>query len=252
MQMCRMKNQDCLAPAMKTTAYIQTQPNDAIQPCIRPAAAVVQPLPVKLPSPPPPAPVFPPPPPPSQIRAAEAVSYLPGGLQGVATTYRFWDCAKPSCAWNKKALVTRPAASCAIDGTTLMDPSSGSGSQPGGTAFACNDQQPFVSSLDPNLSFGFAAFASLNGESRSCCTCFEIKFLAPRLAGKRMILQTINVNNGDGLTAQQFIEMQVPGGGIGGVNACFKQWNAGPEWGDLYGGLRAEVRVSCAAMSCSY
>jgi len=54
-----------------------------------------------------------------------------------------------------------------------------------------------------------------------------------------MVVQVINVNNGDGLTVEQYVELQTPGGGVGGVDACTSQWNAGPEWGARWGGLNA-------------
>lgn len=163
--------------------------------------------------------------------------YVPGGLAGTAITTRYWDCSKPSCSWPSGLKVTAPPRSCHRDGWTAADPYEQSGSAPGGTAFACTNQQPRWS-IDPSVSFGFVAFEAPEGRSRSCCACLELKFSTPNLAGKRFIVQVININGGEMSSRKGgYVEMAIPGGGIGGVNGCKSQWNAGASWGELYGGL---------------
>lgn len=171
-------------------------------------------------------------------------NYVDGGAAGTAYTTRYWDCAKPSCAWPGKAPVTQPPRVCRKDGLTTASPTEQSGAG-GGTAFACTNQQPWTSRYDPNLAFAYVAFSTPSGgEARSCCTCLEMTFKDPRLAGKRLIGQVINMNNGE---TGEHVDIAVPGGGIGAVNACQSQWNAGASWGQLFGGLGPN-RIECEGL----
>lgn len=178
------------------------------------------------------------------------IRYVPGGLTGVAITTRFWDCAKPTCAWPgwvSAARAAAPARSCKKDGVTTAGSLEQSGASPGGTAFACNNQQPYISTYNPKIAYGFVAFSSNVGNTRSCCACLELLFGDPKLATKRFLVQVINTNGGDLVKNEGhggYVEIAVPGGGIGGVNGCKAQWNAGPEWGELYGGF-GPLRSDC-------
>ena len=71
-------------------------------------------------------------------------------------TTRYWDCCKASCGWPGKASVSNPVQTCAQDGVTPVDSNTQSGCN-GGTAYTCNNQQPW--SVSATLSYGFAAAA---------------------------------------------------------------------------------------------
>lgn len=170
--------------------------------------------------------------------------YVAGGVSGTAFTTRYWDCAKPSCAWPGKGAVTQPPRVCRKDGFTTAAATEQSGAG-GGTAYACTNQAPWTSRYDPKLAFAYVAFSTpTGGEARSCCMCLEMTFKDPRLAGKRLIAQVINMNNGEN---GQHVDIAVPGGGIGAVNACQSQWNAGASWGQLFGGLGPN-RIECEGL----
>ncbi len=69
-------------------------------------------------------------------------------------TTRYWDCCKASCGWPGKALVTNPVRTCAQDGVTPVDANTQSGCT-GGTAYMCNNQQPW--NVSSTLAYGYAA-----------------------------------------------------------------------------------------------
>lgn len=75
------------------------------------------------------------------------------GRQNGVTT-RYWDCCKASCGWSGKASVTNPVKTCAPDGITAVDVNTQSGCN-GGTAYMCNNQQPW--NVSSTLSYGYAA-----------------------------------------------------------------------------------------------
>lgn len=167
------------------------------------------------------------------VGQSNGFTYIQGGVSGTAVTTRFWDCSKPSCSWPGKANVTSPPRTCQKDGYTSASPLEKSGAG-GGNAYACTNQQPWVSWTDPSISYGFVAFSTPSGgEARSCCMCLELSFVDARLAGKRLVVQVVNMNPSEN---GKHVDIAVPGGGIGGSNGCKSQWNAGPSWGLLYGG----------------
>lgn len=174
--------------------------------------------------------------------------YVVGGLVGRAKTTRYWDCAKPACAWPGSNPVIAPVRSCRRDGYTTASPSESSGAG-GGSAYACTSQQPWTSRYDANLAFAYVAFtAPSGGPPRVCCTCMELTFDDARLAGKRLVVQVINANGADSVApAGQHFDIAVPGGGIGAANGCKSQWNAGASWGQLYGGLGPN-RIECEGL----
>ena len=88
----------------------------------------------------------------STARATTTTTGNSGRQSGVTT--RYWDCCKPSCGWPGKASVTRPVQTCAQNGATVVDSNTQSGCN-GGTAYTCNNQQPW--SVSATLSYGFAA-----------------------------------------------------------------------------------------------
>ena len=71
-------------------------------------------------------------------------------------TTRYWDCCKASCGWPGKAAVSNPVQTCSQDGVTTVDKNTQSGCT-GGTAYMCNNQQPW--NVSATLSYGFAAAA---------------------------------------------------------------------------------------------
>jgi Glycosyl hydrolase family 45 len=137
-------------------------------------------------------------------------------LRGRST--RYWDCAKPSCAWEFGV------RSCAKDGKTTVPSSEQSGAD-GGIAFACDSQQPFVG--EDGKGYGFAAVSE-----DLCCRCFELRFTDTAVAGKTMVVQIVNT----GPHESGHFDLAMPGGGIGGVDGCTPQFGKGHDWGQLYGG----------------
>ncbi|KAL0091960.1 glycoside hydrolase family 45 protein [Phycomyces blakesleeanus] len=165
--------------------------------------------------------------------ASTGYSPISGGFSGNGHTTRYWDCCKPSCAWDGKASVTKPVLTCAKDGVSRLGADVQSGCV-GGQAYMCNDNQPWV--INDNLSYGFAA-ASLGsaGASAFCCGCYELTFTNTAVSGKKFVVQV--TNTGDDLTTNHF-DLQMPGGGVGYFNGCQSQWNTNTDgWGARYGGI---------------
>lgn len=75
-----------------------------------------------------------------------------GRVNGVTT--RYWDCCKASCGWTGKASVTNPVLTCKADGVTPVDVNAQSGCN-GGSAYMCNNQQPW--NVSSTLSYGYVA-----------------------------------------------------------------------------------------------
>lgn len=149
---------------------------------------------------------------------------------------RYWDCCKPSCAWNGKASVLNPVSTCAADGETVLDKNSQSGCN-GGSAYTCNSNIPWK--IDNDLSYGFAA-ANIKGQSEAdwCCACYELTFTSGPINGKKMIVQ---VTNTGGDLGENHFDIQIPGGGVGIFNGCKPQWGAPNDgWGAKYGGVHNE------------
>lgn len=116
---------------------------------------------------------------------------------GTAIATRFWDCCKPSCAWDGKASVVdnKPVLSCTADDKPTAA-SAGSACGVGGTAYSCSSQQPWA--VNDTLSYGFAGafiMPELIGgaiEGAWCCACYQLDFTSEPLRGKTMILQASN------------------------------------------------------------
>lgn len=91
---------------------------------------------------------------------------------GAGFSTRYWDCCKPSCAWSKKASVSKPVATCDRNyhgRLTDVDAKSGCDNGP---AFACANNSPFA--VNDRLAYGFAATAINGGTEASwCCACFK-------------------------------------------------------------------------------
>ena len=154
------------------------------------------------------------------------------GPETAGHSTRFWDCAKPSCAWPERSPDTVKA--CAQDGVTVLEAGAMS-AMDGGPAYACFDQQPYVSSTDPDLSYGTAALT----DDANCGKCFELTFADTAVQGKRMIVRI--VNQGTDVGAVQ-ADIAIPGGGVGLFDACTKQFGATP--GARYGGVSSVEECS--------
>lgn len=138
-----------------------------------------------------------------------------------AKTTRYWDCCKPHCGWHSNMKM------CDINGSPINDRNAKSGCE-GGPAFQCMDYAPIE--VNSKVSYGWAAF---NNGGTQCGDCFQLDFQGA-LSGKQMIVQVINI--GDGGT--NAFDLLIPGGGVGALNGCSRQWNNAP-LGVQYGGFRA-------------
>ena len=164
------------------------------------------------------------------------LSFTPivGGKSGIGQTTRYWDCCKPSCAWNGKADVSAPVAACKADGKTISGVNDQSGCV-GGDSYMCSNQQPFA--INSTLAFGFVAASMIGyGESNMCCTCVLMTFNEGPASGKQMVAQI--TNTGTDLSSNHF-DIAMPGGGFGLFSTgCTTQWNMpASAWGQTYGGV---------------
>lgn len=178
----------------------------------------------------------------SSAASSESLTFTPisGGKSGTGVTTRYWDCCKPSCAWSGKADVSSPVAACEADGVTKAGDNVQSGCV-GGSAYMCNNQQPFA--YNSTLAFGFVAASMIGGsESSMCCSCVLLTFNDGVAAGKQMVAQI--TNTGTDLSSNHF-DIAMPGGGVGIFNGCSTQWGASTDgWGQRYGGVSSEASCS--------
>ncbi|XP_052129752.1 uncharacterized protein LOC113213214 [Frankliniella occidentalis] len=167
---------------------------------------------------------------------------------GTATTTRYWDCCKTTCAWSANAgSVTGPVETCAAGGATVVDANTQSGCA-GGSAYVCNTQQPFV---QDGQAYAFAA-ANVNGLATSslCCACYTLTFNAAPVQGQKLTVQVINT--GSDLNSNQF-DLQIPGGGFGMfTEGCPKEWPAytSSAWGAQYGGVANRTQCNNLPSAC--
>ena len=115
---------------------------------------------------------------------------------GTGTTTRYWDCCKPSCAWNDlEALgIQSSVKSCNAKNQPLTTNTDQSACN-GGSAYMCSDQSPWA--INDTVAFGFAA---VNAASPSCCQCYQLKFTSGSIEGKTMIVQATNTGSDVGST----------------------------------------------------
>jgi len=161
---------------------------------------------------------------------------LTDGSQGWAT--RYWDCCKPACGWPQNVGGRTPITSCGQDDQPLSDNKAQNACVSGGVAYMCHALEPWA--VSDTLSYGYAA---VNNGSDFCGKCYQLQFTggshnstvdagSKALLGKTMIVQAIN--NG-GVDGNQF-DLLVPGGGVGLLDACSKQWGT-KDLGEQYGGF---------------
>ena len=190
----------------------------------------------------------------STSAACTHASYPPitNGTSGFAT--RYWDCCKPSCGWAANAN-NKPVHACGKDGVSTVSNDMQSALN-GGGGYMCYWGAPWA--VSDTLSYGFAAFNNV-----PCGTCYQIQFTGKgqyngtdpgsmALNGKTMIVQVINI--GDMGNPNQF-DLLMPGGGVGGNNAC--TGGGAPQWsnidiGSTDGGMIASCNrdKSCVQQKC--
>jgi hypothetical protein len=170
---------------------------------------------------------------------------IQGGCDGYAT--RYWDCCKPHCGWSANAPAgVSPLAVCDRSDNSLGGNFDAANSCEGGPGFLCQSLAPW--STDARTAYGFAAVAA---RGDICGKCYQLEFSgrshnagddpgAAALAGKTMIVQSINI--GGDVGSNQF-DIAIPGGGVGAFNACSTQWGVpASELGVQYGGLLASCK----------
>jgi len=181
------------------------------------------------------------------------------GTQGWAS--RYWDCCKPACGWKGNVGGRTPVQSCSQSDQPLSNYDARNACESGGEAYMCHSVQPWA--VSATLAYGFAA---VNKGSDYCGKCYQLQFTgeshngkaepgSASLAGKTMIVQAIN--NG-GVESNQF-DLLVPGGGVGLLDACSKQWGT-KDLGEQYGGFYLACQksngfdyaksVACARAKC--
>jgi hypothetical protein len=177
---------------------------------------------------------------------------IQGGSNGWAS--RYWDCCKPACGWTGNVRAGKPMASCNQQNQSLGgNYDTRNACDSGGSAYMCWNAVPWM--VSSTLSYGFAA---VSGANYVCGRCYQIQFNgaghsgnnpgASSLNGKMMIVQVIN--NG-GVAADQ-IDLLIPGGGVGALNACSMQWGT-TDLGAQYGGFLAACSggsKSCVQQKC--
>ena len=151
-----------------------------------------------------------------------------------ASTTRYWDCCKPHCGWHSNMRM------CDIDGKTFQDQGAKSGCE-GGPSFQCWDYAPIE--INSKVSYGWAAF---NNQGTQCGDCYQLDFQGA-LSGKQMIVQVINIGNG----GNDAFDLLIPGGGVGALNGCSRQWNNAP-LGAQYGGFHSTCgdNATCIRNMC--
>ena len=169
---------------------------------------------------------------------------------------RYWDCCKPSCAWN------HGSRSCDMSQNPDENPyiTSICG---GGTSTTCLSQIPFmVDGCD--IGFAFAATPGTDGGNANCGKCFLFTFTGEghwkttpqtkALKGKQLIVMATNI--GYDVEPGQF-DVMIPGGGVGLFNGCdhlFGKNNMGVQYGGLLTECidvkHADDVVSCLKEGC--
>lgn len=173
---------------------------------------------------------------------AEELKYVNGGASGHGWATRYWDCCKPSCAWNENA-GGNPTKTCTLQGSPV-----GPGDQSvcsGGQAAVCTSQIPFA--VNDKIAYGFAAVPAADGGK--CGRCFALKFTGTgkyetkanhqALSGKTLVVMVSNI--GGDVNPGQF-DVMIPGGGVGAFNGCSSVW--GNNLGAQYGGLLSDCEES--------
>ncbi|KAG5878796.1 hypothetical protein JTB14_026060 [Gonioctena quinquepunctata] len=171
-------------------------------------------------------------------RSVHDIRAIPGGVSGVGTTTRYWDCCKPTCAWPGNVEYKTPVNSCKADGVTTQDPEVQSGCV-GGESYICTNQGQYA--VNDTLSYGFVAARFVGTKRNMCCACVMFSF-QNELADKKMVVQVTNTGNAPE-TGTNLFDIAMPGSGVGYYKAgCTTQWNSDvSNWGEQYGGVWNEA-----------
>lgn len=165
----------------------------------------------------------------------------PGSCDGYATGY--WDCCKPHCGWKSNVQGGNPLAACDKSDNSLGGNVDAQSACNGGNAYQCHNLVPWA--VDDKLAYGYSAVPA-SAQSDICGKCFELQFMgqthnsepdpgSTALAGKRMIIQAVNI--GSDVANGQF-DLLVPGRGVGMFDACSSQWGVSKaDLGETYGGF---------------
>ena len=144
---------------------------------------------------------------------------------------------------------------CSQSNEPLSDFDARNACESGGTAHMCWNGAPWA--VSDTLALGFVA---ASGPNYVCGRCFQLQFTgsahnnnnpgAQALNGKTMIVEVIN--NG-GVAPDQF-DLLIPGGGVGLLNACTRQWGVAnaSDLGAQYGGFLAGCNGdrNCVRQKC--
>ncbi|KAH7121317.1 RlpA-like double-psi beta-barrel-protein domain-containing protein-containing protein [Dactylonectria macrodidyma] len=153
---------------------------------------------------------------------------------GTGQSTRYWDCCKPSCAWNDKAAVSAPALTCDANDNPISDANAVSGCD-GGTSYTCSNYSPWA--VSDTVAYGFAATALDGGsESTWCCACYALTFTSGSVKGKTMVVQS--TNTGSDLGSNHF-DLLMPGGGVGIFDGCTSEFGTALA-GAQYGGISSQ------------
>lgn len=166
---------------------------------------------------------------------------------------RYWDCCKPACGWKANLRTGNPMTSCNQQNQSLSSADVKNACDGGGGgAFMCWNASPW--SVSDTLSYGFVAASAGN---YVCGRCFQLQFTgsghsgsnpgASSLNGKSMIVQVIN----NGGVAGDQMDILIPGGGVGALNACSTQWgnvNLGAQFGGFF--LACKNDKACTQQMC--
>ncbi|KPM37745.1 putative endoglucanase type K [Neonectria ditissima] len=157
---------------------------------------------------------------------------------GTGQSTRYWDCCKPSCAWNDKASVSAPVLTCDKNDNPISDANAVSGCD-GGSSYTCSSYSPWAVSED--LAYGFAATAIDGGsESSWCCACYALTFTSGAAKGKKMVVQS--TNTGGDLGSNHF-DLLIPGGGVGIFDGCSSEFGSALP-GAQYGGISSQSQCA--------
>lgn len=178
------------------------------------------------------------------------------GDPGFAT--RYWDCCKPTCAWDANVPDGTPARSCGRNDEGVAESSQNACA--GGTAYACHSLAPWAA--NDQLAYGYVA------SSKECGRCYELQFTGTghfsqtdagsvAVRDRHMFVQVIQHSD---VPLGQF-DLLIPGGGVGAFNACSTQWGVNAnELGAQYGGIASNcttqssdlaTRKNCVRETCA-
>ncbi|CAG9862504.1 unnamed protein product [Phyllotreta striolata] len=169
------------------------------------------------------------------------IKRIEGGVSGVGTTTRYWDCCKPTCSWPGNVEYKKPVKACKADGVTANDPENQSGCV-GGQSYVCTNQAGYAK--NSTLAYGFVAARFHDTTRNMCCSCVLFTFHTQwpsKLNGTQMLVQVTNTGNAPESKTNLF-DIAMPGSGVGYyTQGCTSQWNTDvSDWGDQYGGVHEE------------